>query len=74
MIASQDFVQSSSKPSYLESLTIRKQPSKSLDRSSDIDSSVIYDEEEEECDIDLLSQSADYTIQTVGDNIQSKRH
>lgn len=33
-----------------------------------------YDELAEDCEIDLLSSSADYAIHTVGENINMKRH
>jgi len=32
------------------------------------------DEIGEDCEIDLLSSSADYAIHTVGDNMNMKRH
>lgn len=33
-----------------------------------------YDELAEDCEIDLLSSSADYAIHTVGENMSMKRH
>jgi hypothetical protein len=48
---------------------MNKHASKSLERGfSEARDSMIYGEEEE-CEVDLLSSSADYTIGTVGENV-----
>lgn len=69
------------------STRIQKQISKSLDRGgAELESMLAggraglgvgdeeYDELAEDCEIDLLSSSADYAIHTVGENMNMKRH
>ncbi|CDW78427.1 tbc domain-containing protein [Stylonychia lemnae] len=53
---------------------INKQISKSLERGTSEVDSAIYGDEDDDCEIELLSQSADCTIQTVEENIHFKRN
>ncbi len=55
-------------------LRIHKQSSKSLERGIRSDGESMVQEEDEECEVDLLSQSADYQIGRVGDVVQLKKH
>ena len=71
--------QSSPLNNHKISYKVHKHISKSLERgTSEMESMIGGDEDDEElgedCEIDLLSSSADYAIQTVGDNMNLKRH